>query len=162
MPLAVSFYEVVLVIHIVAAVAAFGLVFIAPLVAAWTRRADPRAVPAVHRALVLAVQRVLQPAATLVLLAGLFLVIDSDAWEFKQAWVSVGLVVIATLLGLAGAVFIPRERRAAEIAERDLATGDGTLSTEYDALARRLANLWALAGLLVLVAVFVMVTKPGV
>ena len=69
-------------------------------------------------------------------------------------------LIAIVLGGLNGAYFIPSDRRLAPLAERDLAaTGD--VSAEYQAQARRQGMFGALAGVLVLLAIFLMVTKPG-
>lgn len=68
------------------------------------------------------------------------------------------------LLGLFGAFFTPTERRAAELAQRDIDAANGgevRFSTEYEAVARRLQIVGASASVLVLVAVFLMVTRLG-
>jgi hypothetical protein len=79
--------------------------------------------------------------------------------------VIVPLIILIALLGLGGAYFAPNERRAHELAARDVAAAgpDGavTLSPEYEAQAARIAKVGALASLLVLVAIFFMAAKPG-
>jgi hypothetical protein len=79
--------------------------------------------------------------------------------------VIVPLVILITLLGLGGAFFSPNERRAADLASRDVAAaapdGPVTLSPEYAAVASRLALVGALSSGLVLVAIFFMAAKPG-
>jgi uncharacterized membrane protein len=78
--------------------------------------------------------------------------------------VTVPLVILVVILGLAGAFFAPTERRAAEVAARDVAASAGgpvKLSDEYHALARPIAIVGFSLSMSVLVAVFFMVTKPG-
>ena len=71
------------------------------------------------------------------------------------------------MLGLSGAFFAPTERRLAELAARDLSRSPNpgqesdALSEEYAALLRRWNLVGAVAGALVLVAIFFMVAKPG-
>lgn len=163
MVLAVTFYELVLVVHIVAAIVAFGVVFSYPVLEATVRRASPAAMPAVHRAQLRLGQVVVTPAATIVLLAGLYMA--SDRWEFSQAWLSTGMAIIAVLLGLGGAYFRPRERRLAELSERDVAASGGgevEFSDEYQRLDRQVAIVGVVTYVLIIAAVWVMVTKPGI
>jgi len=161
--LAVTFYELVLIVHIAAAIIAFGVVFSYPVLLATGRRVSPAAMPALHRAQHRIGQVVVTPAATVVLLAGLYMA--SDRWEFSQSWISAGIAIIVVLLGLGGAYFSPRERRLAELAERDIeASGGGEIafSEEYERLNRQVAIVGAVAFVLVIAAVWVMVTKPGI
>jgi hypothetical protein len=60
--------------------------------------------------------------------------------------------------------FVPEDRRLQALAERDIAaSGDGeiVLSAEYQRRGRREGMVGGLAGLLVVVAIYLMVTKPG-
>jgi hypothetical protein len=79
--------------------------------------------------------------------------------------VIVPLIILIALLGLGGAFFTPNERRAGELAARDVAAagpdGPVALSPEYEALSARVAKMGALASVLVLVAIFFMAAKPG-
>jgi hypothetical protein len=63
------------------------------------------------------------------------------------------------LFGLVHGYFIPRGRKAEELAERDLA-GSGELSPEYQALSKQIAGVGQLTGLIVAVTIFFMVVKP--
>jgi hypothetical protein len=144
MPPAILFYDVVLSIHVMAVVAAFGVWFAYPLLVA---RADAGA----HRAQVRVSRAVVTPAGTLALLAGVYLASDRSYWS--EVWVSVPLVILIVLLGITGAYFIPRQQRLAELAE----AGSGP---EYAALARQVARVAFLAAGLVVVAILFMVAKP--
>jgi hypothetical protein len=103
------------------------------------------------------------PAETVALLAGFYLASDRD--YMGKVWVIVPLIILIALLGLGGAFFGPNEKRASELAARDVAAagsnGTVTLSPEYTALAGRIAKVGALASLLILVAIFFMAAKPG-
>ena len=63
------------------------------------------------------------------------------------------------LFGLQHAFFQPQVRKAKEIVERDLESGD-TLSPEFEALSQRIGQVGTLAGLTVVVTVFFMTYKP--
>jgi hypothetical protein len=159
--LAIFFYDVVLSVHIAAILIAFGVTFAYPVLVPFLLRRHPRAMPAIHEAQDRIGKFVITPAATVALLAGAYLASDRDYWS--ETWVSVPLVILIVLLGLGGAFFAPHERKAAELASRDVAAaGDGEVawSDEYQAVSRRIATVGALASALVLVAVFFMTTKP--
>jgi hypothetical protein len=155
----ITLYSVVLFVHIAAVVVAFGVTFAYPLIVPLTHRAHPRSLPYLYALQGEIGKRLITPAATVTLLAGLYLAL-AGPYGFDQWWVGVGLLLIVVLLGMGGAFFTPNDRRLAEIAERDLAAspaGEVNLSDEYRARARRLAIGGAFANVLVLVAIFVMV-----
>ena len=159
-----SFYNVVLFIHIASAIVAFGVTFAYPLIGPIAQRNFPQSLPFVHTFQHKLGQRLITPAATLLLLAGIYMAAKGP-YDFSDAFVSAGLAIVLVLLGLGGAFFGPHEVRAAALAERDLAAareGAAQFSDEYRAVAVRIAAVGAFANLLVLAAVFLMVIKPGV
>jgi uncharacterized membrane protein len=158
MAIAVGLYDVVLTIHILAVVVAFGVVFAYPLLDAQIRRAGPGDVAALHRLHLALAQRLITPAMVVVLLAGLYLALDR--WSLGDGWISATFAILIVLFGLVGAVLTPTDRRLAELAERDAAAG-GAPSEDYLAASRRAALFGSLALGLVVVAVFLMTAKPG-
>jgi uncharacterized membrane protein len=154
--LAISFYDVVLTVHILAVVIAFGVVFAYPVIDAQVRRASPGDLAALHRLHVVIARRVVTPAMTVVLIAGLYLA-TRDPWSLGDPWISATFAILFVLFGLTGAVLVPTDQRLAELAERD----GGTASADYEREARKAALFGAVALLLVVVAIFLMVAKPG-
>jgi hypothetical protein len=153
---ALRFYDIVLFLHITAVVTAFGVTFVYPLIVPLTARSAPDKLPWLHRMQGEIGKKIITPSATLVLLAGLYLALSGDGpFDLKKWWVGFGLLAILALLGLGGAFFAPRERRLAELAERDLAAGE--LGEEYQALAVQVARIGALSSLLVVITVLFMV-----
>jgi hypothetical protein len=144
MPLAVQLYDVVVSIHVMAVIAAFGIWFAYPLLV-------PRGDAAAHRAQVRVARMVVTPAGTLALLAGIYLASDRSYWD--RSWVGIPLVILVVLMGITGGYFIPRQQRLAELA-------DAGAGPEYDALAAQVARVALVAAGLVVVAVFLMVVKP--
>ncbi|MEA2276791.1 MAG: hypothetical protein QOC78_1751 [Solirubrobacteraceae bacterium] len=145
MPLAIQLYDVVLSVHIMAILVAFGAWFAYPLLV--TGRD-----PASHRAQARIARVVVTPAGTIALLAGAYLASDRSYWS--EAWVSVPLLILIVLMGINGAYFSPRQQRLAELAEA------GGTSNEYVELAAKVARLYLVCMGLVLIAVFFMVAKP--
>jgi uncharacterized membrane protein len=158
MATAVGLYDIVLTIHILAVVVAFGVVFAYPLLDAQIRRAGPGDVAALHRLHLALAQRLITPAMVVVLLAGLYLALDR--WSLGDGWISATFAILIVLFGLVGAVLTPTDRRLAELAERDAAAG-GTPSEDYRSASRRAALFGSLALGLVVVAIFLMTAKPG-
>lgn len=169
MILAASAYEVVLAVHVMAVVVAFGVTFAYPIMSAVGARHDPRSLPLLHRVEYTIEQRLINPGLLVVLLAGIYLASKGHHWsEFFVQW---GLAVAIVIGALVGGVMIPTAKRAELVAERDLTsataggqggeTGEtGTMSDEYRALVRRLTFFGTLLSLLVLVTVAIMVIKP--
>lgn len=161
--LAIEFYNVVLFLHISSVVIGFGVLFAYPVIFGVAGRADPRSMPVVLR-ISDALGKVTGPFLAVIVATGIYMVADGD-WGSGDVWL-VGVYVIVVVLGaLGGAFFAPQGRKLIEIADRDIAAaGDGvvTWSAEYDAVQKRLAQVGFLANVLVLLAVFLMTTKPGV
>jgi hypothetical protein len=158
---AVTFKDVVLAIHIMAVVVAFGVTFAYPVMFAVAGKRDPRSLPVLHR-ISYTVERVLvNPGLLLVLLAGIYLASKQHVWsEFFVQW---GIAAVVVIGAVVGAVMIPGAKRAERIAARDIqASGDGpiSLSEEYQAIVRRLNAVGGLLSLLVLLTILFMAIKP--
>jgi uncharacterized membrane protein len=148
------FYDIAVFIHVAAVVIAFGVVFVYPLIVPFTLREAPDKLGWVHRLQRLIGQRIITLAGALVLISGLYLALSGDGpFDFGDWWTGFGLVSILLLLGLGGAYFSPRERRLAELAERDA----GTPSPEYRAVLRGWWLVAAASMTLVLVTILFMV-----
>ncbi|MGH2841368.1 MAG: DUF2269 family protein [Solirubrobacteraceae bacterium] len=155
---AIVFYDVVLTVHILAVVVAFGVVFAYPLIDGYIRRTTPGNLPALHRLHVLLARRLVTPAMTVVLLAGLYLALDR--FSLGDPWISATFAILFVLFGLTGAVLTPTDERLAKLAERDLSTGGGP-SADYERERRKADLVGSFALLLVVAAIFLMVAKPG-
>jgi len=154
---AILFYDVVVFVHVAAIVSAFGVTFVYPVVFPWLQRAHPQALATAHEAQSLIGMRVVGPSAIVALLTGIYLAADRDL--FGESWVTVPLTALIILIAGGPLFFVPRERRAAELARRDIDAG-GELSAEYASTARILALGGIVSTLLVLIALFFMVVKP--
>jgi hypothetical protein len=157
---AVAFWQVVLAIHIVAVVVAFGVVFAYPLFVVVGARRDPRAMPWFHRMQQLIGRRLVNPGLAVVLIAGIYLASDLHQW--KSFYVGWGLAAVVVLGALEGAVMIPGEGKLAELAERDIAaSGDGAViwSPEYEAQVKRIGAIGTLLNLIVVVTVYLMTVQ---
>ncbi len=159
---AASLYEVVLAIHIMAVVVAFGVTFAYPIMFAVGARHDPRSLPLLHRVEYTVERLLINPGLALVLLAGVYLASKGHFWsDFFVQW---GLGAVIVIGALIGAVMIPTAKRAELVAARDLAAGgDGEpeLSDEYRALVRRLSSVGTLLSLIVLVTILFMALHVG-
>jgi len=162
-PFAVSAYELSLFLHITAVVVGFGATFAEAIMFPVAMRLDPRHLPYVH-ALQLAINRYLAtPALLIVLITGLYQVSEGN-WELGSFWISATFAIVIIIGGLLGAYFVPADRRLGAMVTRELeAAGDGpvTLSDEYQRGARTEGVIGTVTGLLIVIAIFLMVTKLG-
>jgi hypothetical protein len=160
-PLATSAYDIVVGVHIMAVVVAFGVTFAYPIMFAVAARHGPGSLPLIHRIEYTIERFLINPGLALVLGAGIFLAGDGHHWsEFFVQW---GIGAVIVIGALVGAVMIPTAKRAEQTAERDIATaGPGNLemSAEYQALARRLTTVGSLLSALVLITILFMAIKP--
>ena len=158
----ISFYSVVLFIHIAAVVLAFGVTFTYTLVFSVTRKGFERHLPYLHHIQGVVGERIIGPIGGVILLAGIYLAIKGP-YDFGDAWIAIALVILVVILAAGGAYFGPREKRLAELAARDIeASPDGpvTFSAEYEQLFGQLRTVILVANGLILLAIFLMVTKP--
>ena len=159
----VDAYNISLFLHISAVVIGFGATYAEALMFPVAMAMDKRYLPYVHRLGMTINQRLATPAMIVILLTGIYQVAEDDGRDigFGDPWVSATFAILIVLGGLLGGYFVPTDRRLAEMAERDLASESGELSAEYQAGARRIGAVGGLAGVLVLAAIWLMVTKPG-
>lgn len=150
-------YKFAVFLHILAVVLAFGPTFGYALFFSVAPQ-YPRAVPAILSGVQRCDRYLVNPGMIVLLLAGLYLLSDGP-WETSDAFIGVGFLAIIVLFGLQHAFFQPQTRKAKELAERDLKTGDA-LSAEFDAVSERLSKVGGLAGLIVVVTIFFMSYKP--
>ncbi|MFL5929318.1 MAG: DUF2269 family protein [Gaiellaceae bacterium] len=150
-----TIYDWLLFAHVLAAMVWVGGLVMIMAVGTRTRRSgDPDAVARFVRGLRILGPAVLAPAAVLLLVFGIWMVVDSAAWDFGQTWVRVGatLLILSVLIG---AVYLSR---AGIAAERAVAAGD------HREAARQLGRwAWGIGATLVLLvaATWDMVVKPG-
>jgi uncharacterized membrane protein len=169
---AVAFSDFILAIHILAVVIAFGGMFAYPLFFTAALRADPSVVPWLLRTMHTISRRLINPGLLVVLVAGIYLASDEHQWSsFYVGW---GVIAVIALGALEGAIQIPRGRKLAEVAERDLAatavpgsgSGGATRTTaqwspEFQAHYKVLQTVGTIQGLIVIVTVFLMATHAG-
>jgi hypothetical protein len=159
---AVAFYEVVLALHIIAVVFAFGATFAYPVLLGAVAKADARAMPALYRALHAISRRVIMPGVAAIVVFGIYLASHLHLWDtfFVQWGIGVSIVIGA----IEGMYLGPREKRLIEAADRDVAAAGGgevTFGAEHDSLVRQVGGVGALMDLLVVITIFFMVAHTG-
>jgi hypothetical protein len=160
--IAVTFYNVVVWLHVSAVVLAFGPTFAFGIYIALAQRKYPRAIPAVVESQIMISRSFVTIGGILILITGIYL--TSDVWEFSDFFVIWGLLAIIALLGLAHGFFIPNDTRALRAAKRDIdaagPSGDVELGREFNEFSGRSARMGPVAGLIVILTIYVMAAKP--
>jgi hypothetical protein len=157
----VAFFDIVLAVHIMAVVFAFGATLAYPVLLGTITKADSRALPALYKALHAISTRVIMPGLAVVLVCGIYMASDHKLWsEFFVQW---GLGAVVVIGAVEGMLLSPNEKRLVAVADRDLATSGGgafAASAEHDALVKRIGAVGALMDLIVLVTILFMAIKP--
>jgi uncharacterized membrane protein len=100
--------------------------------------------------------RLLTPAAALVVVFGVVMVIDQDAWKFSQFWVSAGLAVFLASF-IAGAGFLgPESGRIGRLAQER-----GSDDPEVSRRIGRVIWISRIELLLLILVILDMIVKPG-
>jgi uncharacterized membrane protein len=117
-----------------------------------------------HRMQAVIGNRLIGPLGGLVFLAGLYLAIKGP-YDFGDPWIGITLLFLIVILGVGGGYIGPREERLAGMAERDIAAGpaEGAVSfgRDYERLFAQVRGATLAMNALILIAIFLMVTKPG-
>lgn len=163
LPLAVSVYQLSVWIHICAVVVGFGMTFVEAILFPVALSLSPRYLPLVHRLQIVINRNFATPALVIILISGIYQVSDAG-WGFGSFWISASFLIVIVLGGLLGGYFIPSDRKLGPMIESEIAAaGDGPVepSAAYLAKARVQGIIGSVAGILVIVAIFLMVVRPG-
>lgn len=162
-PLAVGLYDLSVFVHVAAAVAGLGATFAESLAFPVAMKLDPRHLPYVHRLQLAINQRLATPALAVILLTGIYQ--SLERYSLGDPWISGTFVIVIAIGAINGAYFIPTDRRLGVMVERELVaagtSGPVALSEDYQRGTKREGMVGALTGWLILLAVFLMVVKPG-
>ncbi len=162
--LAVTSYSFSVFLHVTAVVVGMGATFAESVTFPVAMMTDKRHLPYVHR-LQRAVNQWLTTPALIVVIATGFYQVSKGNWSFGDFWISGSFAIVIAIGGVLGAYFIPEDRRLQAMAQRDIANapagGEITMSDEYMRRSRTEGIVGGITGLLVVAAIFLMVTKPG-
>lgn len=156
--LAATSYDYSVALHIAAAVVGFGTTFAESITFPIAMKMDKRHLPYVHR-----LQRTINtyfavPGLVVVLATGFYQVSDRD-WDLGKPWLSISLGLVALIAVLNIVYFIPEDKKLEAMVTRDLAEGEP--SAEYMKRSRNTGIAGAATGVMLIVIIFLMVTKPG-
>jgi hypothetical protein len=167
---AVLFVQVILALHILAVVAAFGVLFAYPIFMTIGARLDPHAMPWFHRMQQAVSRWLINPGLLLVVIFGVILASKYHAWHaFYVQW---GIGAAVVMGALEGMFMIPRQGRLAELARRDLEAAAGrdggqpgvavvTRSPEYETVFRQVSIGGMALSVIVILTVYFMATQAG-
>lgn len=151
-------FSIGLFVHVLAVVLTFGPTYGFAFFIGVAEQNDPRSVPTVLRGILRIDRYLVSPGLIVILAAGIYMLIDASI-SAGESWITVGFVAIIVLFGMAHGFFRPNTRRALELAERDLGSGD-TLSAEYEVVSKKLETGGKVAGAIVAITIFFMVVQP--
>src|SRR4051812_4418624 len=161
---AITSYNFSLFLHITAVMVGFGSTFALSVTTPIALKLDPRHLPYVHQLSQTLNRFFASPALLIVLITGFYQVSEGN-WDLGDFWVSATIVIVVVIGALMGMVFAPSARKLKALSERDIAAappgGQVTISDEYNQRARAEMIAGPITGLLLVIAVFLMVTKPG-
>jgi uncharacterized membrane protein len=156
-------YNISLWIHISAAVIGLGATAAESILMPVAMKSNPRHVPLVFRVQLVINRYFVHPALLLILVTGIYQAIEYD-WDLGAPWISATFVIVLVLGGLTGGYFLPTDKKLLAMSEKEIAdAGDGPVefSEEFKTMGRTEGFFGAITGLLIVIAVFLMVVKPG-
>jgi len=166
MSLAVTNYELSVFIHITAVVVGFGATFAESVMFPVAMKMSARNLPYVHRLQLTINQFFALPALLIVLATGIYQM-SEGSWNYGDFWVTAALVIVAILAAINLFFFIPTDRKLLPMIEKAIADAGGKelklseLPKEYQQKGRLEGIVGSFMGILLIVAIFMMVTKPG-
>jgi hypothetical protein len=93
--------------------------------------------------------------------------VSEGNWNLGSFWISATLTIVIAIGGLLGGYFIPADRKLGPMVQGEIdALGDreitlADLSEEYQRRGKMEGVVGTITGLLLIAAVYLMVTKPG-
>ncbi len=147
----VQFYDVVVFFHVLAFVLAFGPTFAYGLFFATAGKTNPAALPTIGRAVLTWSRIATRWGIVVILISGLYL--TDDRWDFSDFFVSWGIVAILILFAMNQFHFIPSTARFVEAAEAGR-------QDEAQAIAVQQQRTGPIAGIIVILTIYVMTAKP--
>ena len=152
-----SLYELLLFVHIAATVIWVGAGFLSLVLGTtYARNEDEPAMQRFLKDQELLALRLFMPSAMVVLLMGLALVIESDAWSFDQLWIILGLIGFAATFVTGLFMIKPASERIGAAMEQS----GGRLTPEIRTDIRKLIVKSRVDYVVLTLVIFDMVAKP--
>ena len=147
----VQFYDVAVFFHIAAVVLVWGPTFSYGVFFATAGKTNPAALPTIARSILIWGRTAGRLGMLLVLVSGLYLV--DERWQWGDFFVSWGMAAIVVLFALSETFFNPTSKRFVEAFEAGR-------TDEVQAIATRQRQIGPLAGIIVILTIYVMTAKP--
>lgn len=163
--MAVQVYDIGVALHVMAAVVAFGPLFVFPLFISVTERRDPLSLPVVLRAINRTERAIVVPATAIVGFTGVYAAIDGPFEFDRDEWMTIGFVLYLVIFGLLVFLVEPLREQAANEADAFLEEAvdeeDIELSARYRERMRVPNALMPAFLVVVLFIVYLMEVKPA-
>jgi uncharacterized membrane protein len=165
-PLAVENVEISIFLHITAVVVGFGSTFSESVMFPVAMKMSARNLPFVHRLQLVINQFFAIPAVIIVAATGIYQV-DKYGFDYGDFWLQGTITILVILFLINIFFFIPTDRKLLPIIEKAIAdAGDKELTLAdlpptYQKLGRAEGIVGSIMGILLIVAIYFMVTKPG-
>ncbi len=156
----VDWIRVVLVLHVLGAIAGLGTNLTFGIIMALGERSGGQDRVFAIRTIQTLDRRLANPAYMAQLATGVVLVWLLKIDLFGTSWLLLGIALYVAVAVLGITVYAPVLRRQADLAEGLAADGGGAVSEEYREVARRSALLGLVATAMVVAIVVLMVAKP--
>jgi uncharacterized membrane protein len=166
MPLAVTNYDFSVFLHVSAVVVGFGATFAESVMFPVAMKMSARNLPYVHRLQLVINQFFVLPALVIIVATGIYQMSEGN-WDYGDFWVSGSLTIVVIIALTVVFFFIPIDRRLLPMIQKALAdAGDRELQLadlpgEYQRWGRLEGLVGSILGILVIAAIFLMTTKPG-
>jgi Predicted integral membrane protein (DUF2269) len=166
MPLAVTNYEFSVFLHVSAVVLGFGSTFAESVMFPVAMKLSARHLPYVHRLQLVLNQFFAIPAVIVIAATGIYQM-DKGGWDYGDFWVSATITILVVIFLINVFFFIPTDRKLLPIIQGALANaGDRELKLEdlppdYQRWGRAEGIVGSIVGILLIAAIFLMTTKPG-
>ena len=162
MPIAeVQFYDVVKWLHISGVVVGLGATFAYGVFVMAAAKSWPRSMPGIIGGIQATSKTLVVPGLLLTAATGIYL--TADRWDFGDFFVAWGILAFLILFFMGPAVFQPNQDKALAAAEDDVKrAGDGPVEfgAEFNRANGVLGKAGPIAGLIIVLTVYVMTAKP--
>jgi hypothetical protein len=148
---AITFYNFIVGVHVIAVVLAFGILFVYPLMELVGAQIEDGSRVWWHKFQLAIHTKVQAPALVLLLAAGIYLTADSHQWS--QFFVQWGIAAVIVIGGIGGALIAPRERKLIELG--------ASPNDEYRATLKQVRLFQNLQLLIAIVTIVIMTTQPS-
>ena len=152
-------YNLVLVLHIAAAIIGFGGTFVSSFYGLEAKRRPGPEGAIIAATTATVTEKVPTMAVYSVPVLGILLILLSDdTWKFSQAWISLSFLLYIAIVVLTLVVYVPNQRHLVATRNR---MGEGGPNSGLAAAERKAGTVGGILNLLWIAVLFLMVFKPG-